>query len=67
MAAPLAAFVDGVRQGAAPAADLTALERYELGRLTAELAAILDGLRAGPQAWRAGPAGVAPPDGTMSR
>jgi len=63
MAAPLAAFVDEVRQGTAPVTDLTALERYELGPLTAELAAILDGLRAGPEAWRAAGA----PDGTMSR
>ena len=81
MAAPLAGFVTAVRQRVAPAADPTALERYELGRLTAELAAILDGLRAGPEAWRAGPTGARGtpgdaepgthaggwPDGTMSR
>ena len=51
------------RGGEAPVADPAALERYELGPLTAELAAILDGLRAGPEAWRAAGA----PDGTMSR
>ncbi|MEI6726735.1 MAG: hypothetical protein WCN81_11005 [Actinomycetes bacterium] len=82
MAAPLAAFVDDVRQGTAPVTDLTALERYELGPLTAELAAILDGLRAGPEAWRAagapgardgagdatpGTPAAGAPDGTMSR
>ncbi len=55
MAAPLAGFVDDVRGSAAPTADLTALERYELGPLTAELAALLDGLRGGPEAWRADP------------
>jgi glycosyltransferase involved in cell wall biosynthesis len=63
MAAPLARFVDDVRGGTAPAADLTALERYELRPLTAELAVILDGLRAGPEAWRSADS----PDGTMSR
>jgi len=44
MADPLAAFVAAARSGGAPLADQAALERYELGRLTAELAAILDGL-----------------------
>ena len=46
MSEPLAAFVAAVRDGAAPVADAAALARYELGRLTAELAAILDGLAA---------------------
>ena len=44
MAAPLAAFVRAARDGSAPLADPAALERYELGRLTAELATLLDGL-----------------------
>lgn len=44
MAEPLATFVADVRAGLAPVADQTALRRYELGRLTSELATILDGL-----------------------
>jgi hypothetical protein len=50
MAEPLAAFVRAARDGSAPLADPAALERYELGRLTAELAALLDGLAGGPPA-----------------
>ena len=57
MRKPLAAFVAAVRKGAAPVADPAALERYELGRLTAELAAILDELAGQPPA--AGPHGEA--------
>ena len=56
MAAPLADFVAAVRGGTAPVADASALSRYELGHLTAELAAILDGLAAGPQPSAAGAA-----------
>lgn len=41
---PLREFVLAVRAGAAPTADAQALERYELVRLTAELASLLDGL-----------------------
>ncbi len=44
MRAPLSAFVAAARGGAAPVADRSALERYELGHLTAELAALLDEL-----------------------
>ncbi len=44
MSEPLAAFVRAARDGSAPVADQTALQRYELGRLTHELAGILDGL-----------------------
>jgi hypothetical protein len=55
MAGRLARFVDEVRDGVAPGVDLAALDRYELGGLTAELAAILDGLCAGPDTWRDGP------------
>lgn len=44
MAEPLAAFIAAVREKSAPAADGAALERYEVGRLTAELAAQLDEL-----------------------
>ena len=43
-AAPLAAFIGAIRDGAIPAADSEALDRYELGRLTTGLAEILDGL-----------------------
>ena len=53
MAAPLADFVAAVREGRAPVADPAALGRYELGHLTAELAAILDDLAAHP--WVADP------------
>ena len=55
MAEPLATFVAAVRDGTAPVADTSALSRYELGHLTAELAAILDGLAGQPAA--AGPGG----------
>ena len=48
MAGPLADFVAAVRAGTAPVADAGALERYELGRLTADLAGILDGLATPP-------------------
>jgi glycosyltransferase involved in cell wall biosynthesis len=44
MAGPLAAFVAAVRDGSAPVADTAALQRYELGRLTHELAGVLAGL-----------------------
>ena len=53
MAEPLAAFVAAVREGRAPVADPAAIGRYELGHLTAELAAILDDLAAHP--WVADP------------
>ena len=46
MADPLAAFVRAARENAAPLAVPSALERYELGRLTVELAAILDDIAA---------------------
>lgn len=54
MSEPLAAFVAGVRDGSAPVARADALERYELTRLTAELAAILGALPEGgpPDAGR---------------
>jgi hypothetical protein len=63
MGAPLARFVADVRAGSAPTAALAALERYELGRLTAELAAILDGLLPSPGAAPAG----AGPNGSIGR
>jgi glycosyltransferase involved in cell wall biosynthesis len=44
MTDPLAAFVAAVREGTAPVAAPDALERYELGHLTARLASVLDGL-----------------------
>ncbi len=44
MGEPLAAFVAESRAGAVARAEPAALERYELGRLTSDLAAILDGL-----------------------
>ncbi|HEX5642044.1 MAG TPA: glycosyltransferase [Thermoleophilia bacterium] len=50
MREPLAAFVAAARGGAAPLADPGALERYELGHLTAELAAILGDLATDPRA-----------------
>jgi hypothetical protein len=53
MSAPLAAFVAAARSGTAPTADPAALERYELGRLTADLAVILDDLADSP--WIADP------------
>jgi hypothetical protein len=58
MGAPLAAFVAAVRGGTAPTADPAAIERYELGHLTAELAGILDELAALP--WVADPDDRAP-------
>ena len=60
MAEPLAAFVRAARGAVAPVADPAALERYELGRLTAELAALLDDLAARPAAGAAGAAGRMP-------
>jgi glycosyltransferase involved in cell wall biosynthesis len=56
MREPLAAFVAAARGGAAPLADGGALEQYELGHLTAELAAILDDLAAKPPQPEARPA-----------
>ncbi len=53
MAEPLAAFVAAVRGGTAPVADPVAINRYELGHLTVELAGILDDLVAHP--WVADP------------
>ena len=53
MSAPLAAFVAAVRAGTTPVANPAALERYEVGHLTAELAGILDDLAALP--WVADP------------
>ena len=47
MAEPLAAFVRAARDRSAPVADQAALDRYEVGRLTAELAALLGGITAG--------------------
>ena len=54
MGEPLAAFVAAVRDGSAPVAEQAALQRYELRRLTAELAAVLDGLVVGRAGGRAG-------------
>ena len=65
MAEPLAAFVRAARDGSAPLADPAALERYELGRLTAELAALLDGLAGGQPAAASGPATTPEPAGRM--
>ena len=48
MREPLAAFVAAARAGKAPVAGPGALDRYELGSLTAELAGILDGLAGRP-------------------
>jgi len=59
MAGPLAAFVQAARDGSAPLADEAALGRYELRRLTAELASILDGLAGG------GPSAAPVGDGRM--
>ena len=53
MSGPLAAFVQAVRDGQAPAVDRAALERYELGRLTAELAGLLDAIAPGVPAAEA--------------
>jgi hypothetical protein len=50
MAAALKDFVAAVRAGAAPVAEPEALGRYELGRLTAELAGLLDALAGQPAA-----------------
>jgi hypothetical protein len=65
MAEPLAAFVRAARDGSAPLADPAALERYELGRLSAELAALLDGLAGGQPAATAGPAPTPRPAGRI--
>lgn len=46
MARPLAAFVEAVRRRAAPVANGVALDRYEAGRITADLVAVLDALAA---------------------
>ena len=46
MREPLARFVAGVRSGGGPAADTDALARYDMARVTAALAAVLDGLPA---------------------
>jgi len=59
MAGPLAAFVQAARDGSAPLADEAALGRYELRRLTAELAGILAGLAGG------GPSAAPVGDGRM--
>jgi hypothetical protein len=64
MAQPLADFVRAARDGAAPLADPPALERYELGGLTAELAALLDGLAGGQPSVAAVPRASSP--GTSS-
>jgi hypothetical protein len=53
MSEPFAAFVAAARAGTAPVADVTALERYELGHLTSVLAGLLDELAGQPAA--AGP------------
>jgi glycosyltransferase involved in cell wall biosynthesis len=47
MGEPLASFVARVRDGGAPRVDQAALARYELSRLTAELAAALNQMVAG--------------------
>jgi hypothetical protein len=59
--------VRAARDGSAPLADPAALERYELGRLTAELAALLDGLAGGQPAAASGPATTPEPAGRMPR
>jgi hypothetical protein len=46
MREPLARFVADVRSGAGPVADANALARYDMTGVTAELAAVLDGLPA---------------------
>jgi glycosyltransferase involved in cell wall biosynthesis len=46
MAQPLAAFVQQVREGIGPAADDEALECYDVARLTARLAGLLDDVTA---------------------
>ena len=65
MAEPLATFVRAARDGSAPLAEPAALERYELGRLSAELADLLDGLAGGQPAAAAGPATTPEPAGRM--
>jgi len=65
MAKPLAAFVRAARDGSAALAEPAAVERYELGRLSAELAALLDGLAGGQPAAAAGPATTHGPAGRM--
>jgi glycosyltransferase involved in cell wall biosynthesis len=44
MARPLSRFITAVREGRAPQVDPVLLERYEVHRVTAQLAVILDGL-----------------------
>jgi hypothetical protein len=70
MGAPLAAFVAAARDGTAPTADPAAIQRYELGHLTAELAGILDDLAAHPSVAdpddRPGPEDSAPSPPTAS-
>lgn len=63
MAAPLAAFIAAVRDGATESAAPAALDRYEMSRLTGELAAILHALAETPARVRR-PGGGA---GTMGR
>ncbi|HET6496863.1 MAG TPA: glycosyltransferase, partial [Thermoleophilia bacterium] len=48
MAGPLAGFIESVRLGRASVAEGSALERYDLVRLTAELSMLLDRLAADP-------------------
>jgi glycosyltransferase involved in cell wall biosynthesis len=50
MSEPLASFIQAVRDGRAPAVDHKVLERYELGRLTARLAALLESITAAGRA-----------------
>ncbi len=64
---PVAAISRAACDGSAPLADPAALERYELGRLTAELAALLDGLAGGQPAAASGPATTPEPAGRMPR
>jgi hypothetical protein len=67
MGAPLAAFVAAVAAGTTPVADPAALERYELGHLTAELAGILDDLAAHPRVTGRDERGPAPEAGSAPR
>jgi hypothetical protein len=46
MREPLAALVAAVRAGDPPVADRSLLARYDMARVTADLAAVLDGLTA---------------------
>jgi glycosyltransferase involved in cell wall biosynthesis len=50
MAGPLRAFVEGVRAGTVPSQPGSGLARFELGALTTELAAVLDGIAGLPDA-----------------